>query len=131
MASAAGFDALGSYVLDGAEVGARAVHGATGFALHAVSRDTVPQALVFALTPSESDVGHTHALEHLLVGKGANGRRSALAEERALAHSTAFTQRAHTCYALGAGAGGAAQLAELLELKLEALLRLTSRTTSR
>jgi len=78
--------------------GFRALH-ASGFALDLLWASDVPQALLYANTPPDSDRGDAHTCEHLLLGKGARGRAAATLLEVCRVQSTAFTDRLRTVYA--------------------------------
>jgi hypothetical protein len=102
--------------------GFHAVH-ASGFVLDVLYASVVPQALLWANTPLDSDRGEAHTCEHLLLGKGATGRAVASAEAAlgALCNSTAFTARLRTCYTFQCAAG-LDTFGALLGAKLQALL---------
>jgi hypothetical protein len=94
-----GFTATAVY-LDGADqpMGARFVHGKTGFTLDYLRIESAPQGFLWVTTYPTSDKGEPHTQEHLLLGKGNRGRKLASFEAMALAESSAFTEQYRTCY---------------------------------
>jgi hypothetical protein len=94
-----GFTASAVY-LDGADrpMGARFVHGKTGFTLDYLRIESAPQGFLWVTTYPTSDKGEPHTQEHLLLGKGNRGRKLASFEAMALAESSAFTNQYETCY---------------------------------
>ena len=94
-----GFTASAVY-LDGADqpMGARFVHGKTGFTLDYLRIESAPQGFLWVTTYPTSDKGEPHTQEHLLLGKGNRGRKLASFEAMALAESSAFTEQYRTCY---------------------------------
>ncbi len=86
-------------------MGARFVHAATGFVFDALGIQSVPQAFIWVNSYPTSDMGEPHTQEHLLLGKGNNGRYTANLEGMSLSISTAYTQQWRTCYQFNTGAG--------------------------
>jgi hypothetical protein len=86
--------------LDAADrpMGARFVHGKTGFTLDYLRIESAPQGFLWVTTYPTSDKGEPHTQEHLLLGKGNRGRKLASFEAMALAESSAFTEQYRTCY---------------------------------
>jgi len=79
-------------------MGARFVHGKTGFTLDYLRIESAPQGMLWVTTYPTSDKGEPHTQEHLLLGKGNRGRKLASFEAMALAESSAFTEQYRTCY---------------------------------
>ena len=79
-------------------MGARFVHGKTGFTLDYLRIESAPQGFLWVTTYPTSDKGEPHTQEHLLLGKGNRGRKLASFEAMALAESSAFTEQYRTCY---------------------------------
>ena len=94
-----GFTVAAVY-LDDADhpIGAKLVHTKTGFQLDYLRIESAPQGYIWAKTYPTSDQGEPHTQEHLLLGKGARGRRLGSSEAMALAESSAFTEQWHTAY---------------------------------
>ncbi len=94
-----GFTVAAVY-LDDADhpIGAKLVHTKTGFQLDYLRIESAPQGYIWAKTYPTSDQGEPHTQEHLLLGKGARGRRLGSSEAMALAKSSAFTEQWHTAY---------------------------------
>ncbi|HZJ65367.1 MAG TPA: hypothetical protein VFD36_17775 [Kofleriaceae bacterium] len=79
-------------------MGARFVHGKTGFTLDYLRIESAPQGMLWVTTYPTSDKGEPHTQEHLLLGKGNRGRKLASFEAMALAESSAFTEQYRTTY---------------------------------
>ena len=94
-----GFTVAAVY-LDDADhpIGAKLVHARTGFQLDYLRIESAPQGYIWTKTYPTSDQGEPHTQEHLLLGKGARGRRLGSSEAMALAESSAFTEQWHTAY---------------------------------
>ena len=94
-----GFKVAALY-LDDADhpIGAKLVHEETGFQLDYLRIESAPQGYIWVKTYPTSDQGEPHTQEHLLLGKGARGRRLGSSEAMALAESSAFTEQWHTAY---------------------------------
>ncbi|MEP6702263.1 MAG: hypothetical protein ABJB04_04670, partial [Betaproteobacteria bacterium] len=86
-------------------MGARFVHGKSGFTLDVLEIQSVPQAFIWVTTFPTSNKGEPHTQEHLLLGKGNKGRAVATQEPMALADSSAFTMQWRTCYTFYTPAG--------------------------
>jgi Zn-dependent M16 (insulinase) family peptidase len=89
---------------DGAIVGAKFLHIATGAPVFFLQLETVPQVLTWIDTPTNSNQGLPHSLEHLLT-KGTKGRYLQLLEQMHLDESGASTSRDFVCYGLSSAAG--------------------------
>ena len=101
-----GFRTLAIYLNDtDRPMGARFVHGRSGFTLDVLEIQSVPQAFVWVTTFPTSNMGEPHTQEHLLLGKGNKGRAVATLEPMALADSSAFTMQWRTCYSFYTSAG--------------------------
>ena len=101
-----GFRATAVYLNDADRpMGARFIHGKSGFTLDVLEIQSVPQAFLWATTFPTSNMGEPHTQEHLLLGKGNKGRAVASLEPMALANSTAFTMQWRTCYSFYSPAG--------------------------
>src|SRR5512133_1504043 len=87
-----GFRAQAVY-LDASDkpIGARFVHGRTGFTLDVLRIQSVPQGFIWVTSYPTSNMGEPHTQEHLLLGKGNMGRAVANLESMSLASSSAFT----------------------------------------
>ncbi|HVZ41648.1 MAG TPA: hypothetical protein VHI13_20375 [Candidatus Kapabacteria bacterium] len=101
-----GFRAEALY-LDDADrpMGARFRHVRTGFVLDLLKIQSVPQGFIWVNSIPTSDMGEPHTQEHLLLGKGNNGRYTANLEGMSLSGSSAFTQQLRTCYDFFTSAG--------------------------
>jgi Zn-dependent M16 (insulinase) family peptidase len=102
-------------------IGARFIHEKTGFTFDLLRIQSVPQAFIWVRTFPTSDKGEPHTQEHLLLGKGNEGRRWGNMEAMSLATSSAFTEQWHTCYDFFTNAG-ADTYYKLLDQQLNALL---------
>src|SRR5260370_13028417 len=89
---------------DGATGGAKFLHTPTGAPIFFLQLQTVPQVLTWIDTPSDSNQGLPHALEHLLL-KGKKGRSLQLLEQMHLDQSGVATWRDFVCYGLSSGSG--------------------------
>src|SRR5437773_520002 len=70
-----GFRATAVYLSDTERpMGARFIHGKTGFTLDVLEIQSVPQGFIWVTTFPTSDMGEPHTQEHLLLGKGNKGR---------------------------------------------------------
>ncbi|HZV11782.1 MAG TPA: hypothetical protein VFA55_01100, partial [Candidatus Kapabacteria bacterium] len=86
-------------------IGARFIHMKTGFTFDVLRIQSVPQAFIWVRSFPTSDKGEPHTQEHLLLGKGNEGRRWGNMEAMSLASSSAFTAQWHTCYHFYTNAG--------------------------
>lgn len=101
-----GFRAAAIYMNDADQpMGARFVHIRTGFVLDMLQIQSVPQGFIWVNSYPTSDMGEPHTQEHLLLGKGNNGRYTANLEGMSLSGSSAFTQQWRTCYHFNTAAG--------------------------
>jgi len=101
-----GFRAEAVYLGAGdAPLGARLVHGRTGFILDLLRLETAPQGFIWVNTFLVSDAGEPHTQEHLLLGKGNVGRAVANLESFSLVNSSAFVTQWRTQYHFNAPAG--------------------------
>jgi len=118
-----GFAARAVYVdAAGRSLGARLVHGKTGFTLDYLRIESAPQGFLWVTTYPTSDKGEPHTQEHLLLGKGDRGRKLGSFEAMALAESTAFTEQYRTCYSFHTVAGNDV-FWPVLEDQLDAMLK--------
>jgi len=83
---------------DGAPRGARFVHARTRFVFDYLRVESAPQAFLYVTTYLASDGGEAHTQEHLLLGRGNQGRRLGNIEHAMLARSSAFTAQYRTAY---------------------------------
>ncbi|NQV13820.1 hypothetical protein HQ531_00070 [bacterium] len=102
-------------------LGARFRHISSGFVLDFLRIQSVPQAFMWVNTHPVSDQGEPHTLEHLLLGKGNQGRYVASLENMSLGNSSAFTMQLRTCYHFNTAAGSEVFF-NLFEAKLNAML---------
>src|SRR6185369_6472342 len=58
-----------------APIGARFVHGKTGFTFDYLRIESAPQGFIWVNSFPTSDKGEPHTQEHLLLGKGDRGRK--------------------------------------------------------
>ncbi|MBI4423054.1 MAG: insulinase family protein, partial [Elusimicrobia bacterium] len=101
--------------------GARFLHE-RGAAVDVLFFDSVPQVSLYFRTPPEDERGAPHALEHLLLGKGAAGRRLNTLMQMRMGDYTAGTYSDLTNYQFSSAAGPA-EFYELLDAFLGALVR--------
>jgi len=106
---------------DGRVMGARLMAERHGFLVDLLQIQSVPQGFMWVKTPVEDDRGEPHACEHLLLGKGSQGRYVSNLEDMTLGSSSAWTSRLSTVYHFHVLAGEAA-FYETLEARLNALL---------
>jgi Zn-dependent M16 (insulinase) family peptidase len=117
-----GFRAAAIYLNDSdLPMGARFLHERSGFTLDVLEIQSVPQAFVWVTTYPSSDMGEPHTQEHLLLGKGNQGRDVASRESTSLTSSTAFTMQWKTCYSFYTSAGADVFFDEF-ERRMDALL---------
>jgi Zn-dependent M16 (insulinase) family peptidase len=117
-----GFKVTAVYLNDADQpMGARFIHGATGFTLDLLQIESVPQTFIYVNTYPVSDKGEPHTQEHLLITKGNKGHELNTREGMSLAESNAFTSQLHTAYNFNTGAG-AEVFYTLFEGYLDALL---------
>lgn len=117
-----GFTARAMYVDDlDRPMGGRFVHQRTGFTLDLLAIQSAPQAFIWVNSVPTSDMGEPHTQEHLLLGKGNNGRRHANLEGVSAASSSAFTEQLRTCYHFHTAAG-VEVFHQLFESQMDALL---------
>jgi Zn-dependent M16 (insulinase) family peptidase len=105
----------------GSPKGARFVHE-RGALVDVLFFDSVPQISVAFRTPPDDERGAPHALEHLLMGKGATGRRLRTLIPMRMGQQTAGTSADLTCFQFSSAAGPA-EFYELLGAFLDALIR--------
>src|SRR3954470_15870385 len=93
--------------LDAADrpMGARFMHGPTGFQLDLLQIESVPQAFTWVKTFATSDQGEPHTQEHLLLLRGIRGRTLATKDSMSLATSSAYTETWRTSYFFNTAAG--------------------------
>ncbi|MBN2169830.1 MAG: hypothetical protein JW819_00755 [Candidatus Krumholzibacteriota bacterium] len=106
---------------DGRVMGARLMAERHGFLVDLLQIQSVPQGFMWVKTPVRDDRGEPHACEHLLLGKGSQGRYVSNLEDMTLGGSSAWTSRLSTVYHFHVLAGEAA-FYETLEARLNALL---------
>lgn len=109
--------------LDASErpLGARFIHERTGFTLDLLRIQSVPQGFIWVRSFPTSDRGEPHTQEHLLLGKGNQGRRVADLETMSLGSSSAFVQGWRTAYHFNTAAGPEV-FYDLFEQQMDALL---------
>lgn len=90
---------------DGAIVGMKLTHVATGAPVFLLQIETVPQVFTWVDAPAESNNGFSHALEHLLDVKGTKGRYHNLLVDMTFSESTAATLQDFNCYGFESGSG--------------------------
>ncbi len=105
----------------GAPKGARFVHD-QGLVVDVLFFDSVPQVSVYFRTLPSDERGTPHALEHLLLGKGSEGRRLNTMMPMRMGDHTAGTYSDMTNYQFSSAAGPA-EFYELLDVFLGALIR--------
>src|SRR5262245_17149018 len=86
-------------------MGARFVHGRTGFTVDLLQIESLPQAFTWVQTTPVSDQGEPHTQEHLLLGKGTQGRAFSSLDTMWLSSSSAFTRQRETAYHFNTAAG--------------------------
>ncbi len=102
----AGFRATAMYLDDSDHaIGARFRHERTGFTLDLLQIQSAPQAFVWVTTFPTSNMGEPHTQEHLLLGKGNQGRALGSLGTMSLTSNTAFTMQWRTCYSFYTSAG--------------------------
>jgi len=117
-----GFTTENLYV-DGQDraMGARFVSEEKGFIVDLLRIQSVPQGFIWVKTLPDSDRGEPHACEHLLLGKGRQGRYVAALEEMTLGSASAWTAQLNTVYHFNT-LGGEDGFYETLEERLKALI---------
>ncbi len=117
-----GFSAENLYV-DGSDraMGARFISQDKGFIVDLLRIQSVPQGFIWVKSPPDSDRGEPHACEHLLLGKGTQGRYVAALEEMTLGNASAWTAQTNTVYHFNT-LGGEDNFYETLEARLNALV---------
>jgi Zn-dependent M16 (insulinase) family peptidase len=90
---------------DGRIVGAKFLQISTGAPVFLLQLQTVPQVITWVDTPTDSNQGLPHALEHLLVAKGTKGRYLQLLQQMRLNSSGAVTYGDFVAYGLSSGSG--------------------------
>ncbi|MBC8366799.1 hypothetical protein H8E52_05245 [bacterium] len=117
-----GFTAENLYV-DGSDraMGARFISQDKGFIVDLLRIQSVPQGFIWVKSPPDSDRGEPHACEHLLLGKGKQGRYVAALEEMTLGNASAWTAQTNTVYHFNT-LGGEDNFYETLEARLNALV---------
>ena len=86
-------------------MGARFLHGRTGFTLDLMQIESVPQAFTWVNTFAVGDQGEPHTQEHLLLLRGVRGRTLQAKDSMSLVTSSAFTQTWRTSYFFNTTAG--------------------------
>src|SRR5690349_19601286 len=86
-------------------IGARFVHGRSGFTLDLLQIQSAPQSFIWVKTYPTSNMGEPHTQKHLLLGKGNKGRALANSEQMSLVSSSAYTMQWMTCYFFYESAG--------------------------
>ncbi|MBU1701744.1 MAG: hypothetical protein KJ970_16380 [Candidatus Eisenbacteria bacterium] len=117
-----GFRVLNLYE-DGSEqiLGARFINEKSGFLVDFLRIQSVPQGFMWVKSIPLSDRGEPHACEHLLLGKGKQGRYVAALEDMTLGSSSAWTSQITTVYHFNTLAGEDG-FYSTLEARLKALL---------
>jgi Zn-dependent M16 (insulinase) family peptidase len=90
---------------DAKVVGAKFCHVGTGAPVYLLQIETVPQTFMWIETPTDSNRGLAHSLEHLLIGKGTKGRYLFLLEQMRLSRSAAVTDDDINSYSFSSGTG--------------------------
>jgi hypothetical protein len=90
---------------DDRPMGARFRHRPTGFELHLLQIESVPQAFTWVKTFATSDQGEPHTQEHLLLLRGLRGRTLATKDSMSLVTSSAYTETWRTSYFFNTAAG--------------------------
>lgn len=85
-------------------VGAKFWHR-TGAPIYLLQIETAPQVFMWVDTPTDSNRGLPHALEHLLAGKGTKGRYSSLLKEMRFSQNAAATFDDFNFYSFSSGIG--------------------------
>lgn len=117
-----GFSAVAVYRdAAGKPMGARFMHERSGFTLDVLDIQSVPQGFIWVNSWPVSDRGEPHTQEHLLLGKGNQGRAVANLDTMALCESNAYTEQRRTCYLFDTTAGSDA-FYRLFEAHMSALL---------
>jgi len=86
-------------------MGARFMHGPTGFQLDLLQIESVPQAFTWVKSFATSDQGEPHTQEHLLLLRGVRGRTLATKDSMSLITSSAYTETWRTSYFFNTAAG--------------------------
>jgi Zn-dependent M16 (insulinase) family peptidase len=86
-------------------LGARFSHPATGFHLHLLQVESVPQAFTWVKSFATSDQGEPHTQEHLLLLRGKAGRTLATKQSMTLVTHSAYTETWRTSYFFNTNAG--------------------------
>ena len=86
-------------------IGAQFTHVQTGAPIYVLQIETAPQVFMWVDTPTYSNSGLPHALEHLLAGKGTKGRYSTLLRDMRLSVSAAATDTGFNFYEFASGTG--------------------------
>ncbi|MCP4550259.1 MAG: hypothetical protein GY835_27680 [bacterium] len=102
-------------------MGARLVNEKNGFLVDMLQIQSVPQGFMWVKSIPWSDMGEAHACEHLLLGKGREGRLVANLEDMTLGDSSAWTAQLNTVYHFNTLAGEEA-FYTTLEARINALL---------
>ncbi len=117
-----GFAVENLYV-DGADraMGARFISEEKGFIVDLLQIQSVPQGFIWVKSPPDSDRGEPHACEHLLLGKGRQGRYVAALEAMTLGNASAWTAQTNTVYHFNT-LGGEENFFATFEARLNALV---------
>ena len=86
-------------------VGAKFWHSRSAAPIYLLEIETVPQAFMWVDTPSDSNMGLAHSLEHLLGGKGTKGNYLGLLTEMRLSRRAAATTDDFNLYSFSSGTG--------------------------
>lgn len=117
------FEAVSLYLNHlGRAMGARFLHRPTGLSADLLFFASVPQVSLYFKTLAADDKGIPHALEHLVLGKGAKGRSFNLSVGMSMGEYTAGTYADLTAYMLNTAAG-MEDFYRLLESYLDTLVR--------
>lgn len=90
---------------DGQIVGAKLWHAWSGAPIYLFQIETVPQVFMWVDTPSDSNAGLAHSLEHLLASKGTKGRFASLLKVMRISRSAAATTDDFNLYSFSSGTG--------------------------
>lgn len=92
------------YANDSQIMGTKLKHS-TGAPVYLLQIETVPQVFMWVDTPTTSNTGIPHSLEHLLSSKGTKGRYSNLLTEMRFSRRAAATFRDYNFYSFSSGTG--------------------------
>jgi hypothetical protein len=101
-----GFEARNLFLDDsGAPIGVKLEHRSSGTPIYLLQMDSAPMAAIWVQAWPWSDAGHAHALEHLLAGKGTQGRLLSHLHQMRIAGHGAATWSNFVYYSFTSGTG--------------------------